>query len=96
MKGPGPWFERRHLGRLVFSPLTSGAPGTGTESQPIRQEWVPAVQTWWLLQRWAVCAFYPSAPYKNDHFVCVQGYERDWAVLGQVTFTMSSHTETEI
>lgn len=104
MKGPGPWSKRAVLspgpeccrGHSVFSPLTSEAPGTGSQSQPICQEWVPAVQTWWLLQHRAASTFYPSAPYKNDHFLCVQGYERDWAVLGQVTFTVSSHTHTEI
>lgn len=35
------------------------------------------------------------APYKNYYFLCVPGYQKGWAVLDQVTFNITSHTETE-
>lgn len=73
--------------------------GGDQHSQQQCQEWVTAVRTERLLQapgqHWGsglpgVSSYYPNVPYKNDHFLRVQGYEKDWAELSQVTFHVSS------
>lgn len=94
-----------HLsGCSVFSPLNSDALGTGPEfptTMP-RMGYSCADRATPSSRRAALglsitrsLLLLSQIAYQNDNFLCVQGYEKGWAVLGQVTFHISSHTETE-